>query len=109
MFALQNAPREALELSGLEVTRWLLPSSTTRFDLELHLWAQGDGWSGSLIYSRDLFEEASIEAMVRHYVALLEGMLEEPERAVSLCADDGGGRAEADFGAVECDKGRLSA
>jgi amino acid adenylation domain-containing protein len=84
MFALQNAPREALKLSGLEVTRRLLASSTTRFDLELHLWAQGDGWSGSLIYSRDLFEEASIEAMVRHYVALLEGMLEEPERAVSL-------------------------
>jgi amino acid adenylation domain-containing protein len=84
MFALQNAPREALELRGLEVTRQLLPSSTTRFDLELHLWAEGDGWSGSLIYSRDLFEEASIEAMVRHYVALLEGMLEEPERAVSL-------------------------
>ena len=44
---------------------------------------QGDGWSGSLVYSRDLFEEATIEGMVRHYVALLEGMFEEPERAVS--------------------------
>ena len=84
MFALQNAPREALTLRGLEVSREELPSSSTRFDLELHLWAQGEGWSGLLVYSRDLFEEATIEGMARHYVALLEGMLEEPERAVSL-------------------------
>ena len=84
MFALQNAPREALELPGLEVSRQLLPSAASRFDLELHLGAQGDGWSGSLVYSRDLFEEATIAGMVRHYVALLEGMLAEPERAVSL-------------------------
>ena len=83
MFALQNAPREALELRGVEVSRQLLPSLSTRFDLELHLWEEGDGWSASLLYSRDLFEEATIEGMVRHYVALLEGMLEEPERPVS--------------------------
>ena len=84
MFALQNAPREALSLRGLEVSRRALSSSSTRFDLELHLQAQGEGWSGLLLYSRDLFEEASIEGMARHYVGLLEGMLEEPERAVSL-------------------------
>ena len=84
MFALQNAPREALSLKGLELSRRALPGSSTRFDLELHLWAQGDGWSGALVYSRDLFEEATIEGMVRHYVALLEGMLGEPECAVSL-------------------------
>ncbi len=83
MFALQNAPREALSLRGLEVSRRALSSSSTRFDLELHFQAQGEGWSGLLVYSRDLFEEATIEAMGRHYVALLEGMLEEPERAVS--------------------------
>ena len=83
MFALQNAPREALELRGVKVSRQLLPSLSTRFDLELHLWEQGDGWSGSLVYSRDLFDEATIEGMVRHYVALLEGILEEPDRPVS--------------------------
>ena len=84
MFALQNAPQEALTLRGLEVSREVLPSSSTRFDLELHLRAQGEGWSGLLVYSRDLFEKATIEGMGRHYVELLEGMLEEPERAVSL-------------------------
>ena len=38
MFALQNAPREALELPGVEVSRQLLPSVSMRFDLELHVW-----------------------------------------------------------------------
>ena len=84
MFALQNAPRESLNLRGVEVSPKVLPCSSTRFDLELHLQAQGHRWSGSLLYSRDLFEEATIEGMARHYVALLEGLLEEPERAVSL-------------------------
>ena len=84
MFSLQNTPRQALTLNGVEVSPKLLPCSSSRFDLELHFQAQGDGWSGLLVYSRDLFEEASIEGMARHYVGLLEGMLEEPERAVSL-------------------------
>ena len=83
MFALQNAPHEALELRGVEVSRQLSPSLSTRFDLELHLSEQGDGWSGSLVYSRDLFDETTIETMVCHYVTLLEGMLQEPERPVS--------------------------
>ena len=83
MFALQNAPREALELRGVEVSPQLLPSVSMRFDLELHVWEEGSCWSASLLYSRDLFEEATIEGMARHYVALLEGMLEEPERPVS--------------------------
>ena len=83
MFVLQNAPREALALRGLEVSRKVLPFSSTRFDLELHFWAQEGGWTGSFIYSRDIFEAATIERMGHQYVTLLEGMLEEPERAVS--------------------------
>jgi amino acid adenylation domain-containing protein len=83
MFALQNAPQEALTLAGLEVSRKFLPSSSTRFDLELHFFRDGDGWSGSLVYSRDLFEEETIEGMVRQYVALLEEMLAEPACPVS--------------------------
>ncbi len=84
MFALQNAPRKALTLSGIEVSRKLLPSSSTRFDLEMHLYAEGDGWGGFFVYSLDLFEEATIEGMVRQYITLLEGMLAQPECPVSL-------------------------
>jgi hypothetical protein len=83
MFAVQNAPRQALALTGLEVSWQGMPVSSTRFDLELYLCTEGDDWSGWFVYSRDLFEEATIEGMVRHYVALLEGMLEEPERPIS--------------------------
>ena len=84
MFAFQNAPRGELTLSGLQVSRKLLHSSSTRFDLELHLFAEGDAWSGQLVYSRDLFEEATIEGIARQYLILLEGMLAQPDRLVSL-------------------------
>jgi amino acid adenylation domain-containing protein len=84
MFAVQNAPRQALALAGLEVSWQGMPVSSTRFDLELYLCTEGDDWSGWFVYSRDLFEQATIEGMVRQYVALLEGMLALPERPVSL-------------------------
>ena len=84
MFALQNAPRQALTLSGIEVSQKLLPASSTRFDLELHICAEGDGCSGWFVYSRDLFDAGTVEGMARQYVALLEGMLVQPERPVSL-------------------------
>ena len=84
MFAVQNAPRQVLALTDLEVSWQGMPLSSTRFDLELYLCTEGDDWSGWFVYSRDLFEEATIEGIVRQYVALLEGMLAQPERPVSL-------------------------
>lgn len=79
----QHADDERLKLNGLEVRRLHIELGTSRFDLLLELQDQGEQLSGLLEYNTDLFDATTIEAMARHYVALLEGMLEEPERAVS--------------------------
>ena len=78
-FALQNAPEHPLVLPGLEVSSHSLPSSSTRFDLELHLRWESDAWVGAFSYSTDLFEAATIERMAGHFATLLEGLVEHPE------------------------------
>ena len=51
-FALQNAPEHPLALSGLKVNiLYSLPTSSTRFDLELHLGWERESWEGVFSYS----------------------------------------------------------
>ncbi|MBD2043497.1 non-ribosomal peptide synthetase [Microcoleus sp. FACHB-672] len=93
VFALQNAPVEALELPGLILRPQQFDSGTTRFDLEFHLWQQSagndlwvdrsDGISGLVVYSTDLFDHATIERMLGHFQTLLEGIVGNPEQPIS--------------------------
>ena len=92
-FALQNAPEHPLVLAGLEVSSHCLPSSSTRFDLELHLRWEGEACVGVFSYSTDLFEAATIERMAGHFATLLEELVEHPEVPVgqlSLLTERGG-------------------
>ncbi len=92
-FALQNAPMSALELPGLTLSPWQFDSETTRFDLEFHLWEQepnnglwvdnSEGISGFVIYSTDLFEDATITRMLEHFRILLEGIVANPEQKIA--------------------------
>jgi amino acid adenylation domain-containing protein len=93
VFALQNAPVEALELPGLILSPQQFDSGTTRFDLEFHLWQQSagndlwvdrsDGISGLVVYSTDLFDHATIERMLGHFQILLEGIVAHPEKRIA--------------------------
>jgi amino acid adenylation domain-containing protein len=82
LFAMQNAPHHPLELDGLQAVVEPLSSTTTHFDLELHLWQVEDRWEGSLIYNTGLFDPATIGRMVGHYLTLLASCLTEPGRSV---------------------------
>ncbi|MDZ7960516.1 MAG: amino acid adenylation domain-containing protein [Aulosira sp. DedQUE10] len=92
-FALQNAPMSALELPGLTLSPWQFDSETTRFDLEFHLWEQeannglwvdsSAGISGFVIYSTDLFDDATINRMLGHFQILLEGIVANPEQKIA--------------------------
>ncbi len=82
-FMQQNPRAEALELEGLDVSieRGL---ATTRVDLELHVWEQGDGdVQMRFIYNTDLFDSSTIERMSGHYVSLLEGIVANPGSRLS--------------------------
>src|ERR687886_246051 len=94
VFALQNAPMEALELPGLTLSPLqFVDTGTTRFDLEFHLWERkpnnglgadsSEGISGFVVYSTDLFDAATIPRMLGHFQTLLEGIVANPEQRIA--------------------------
>jgi amino acid adenylation domain-containing protein len=83
MFVLQNAPAAHRDLPGLTWNQVKLNNGTTKFDLSVAMSEQSDGIKGSLEYSTDLFDEATIIRLGRHFTTLLEGIVADPERSVS--------------------------
>ncbi|MEP6489024.1 amino acid adenylation domain-containing protein [Microcoleus vaginatus GB2-A3] len=101
-FALQNAPGNQLELPELTLSPQQLDVGTARFDLEFHLWERSpnssesnqspsnklwvdssEGISGMVIYSADLFDEATITRMLGHFQTLLESIVANPEQRIA--------------------------
>ena len=93
VFALQNAPADKLELPGLTLRPQQLDAGTARFDLEFHLWERSpdnklwvdcaDGISGFVIYSADLFDEATIVRMLGHFETLLSSIVANPDMPIA--------------------------
>jgi len=82
MFVLQNTPVESLKLGGLTVTPVALDGATTMFDLSLSLQEAGEELRGSLRYSTDLFNEATIKRMAEHFCRLLQAIVENPGQPI---------------------------
>ena len=101
-FALQNAPGNRLELPELTLSPQQLDVGTARFDLEFHLWERSpnssgsnqspsnklwvdssEGISGMVIYSADLFDEATITRMLGHFQTLLQSIVANPEQRIA--------------------------
>ncbi|MEH2459861.1 amino acid adenylation domain-containing protein [Nostoc sp.] len=93
VFALQNTPMSALELPSLTLSPLPFETETTRFDLEFHLWEpntqnglwadSSEGISGFVIYSTDLFDDATITRMLGHFQILLSGIVADPEQRIA--------------------------
>ncbi len=82
-FGLQNAPAQDFALRGLTMTPLDVGSGSSRFDLEFHLWEDGDALAGAVIYSTDLFEEATVERLNDALRPLLEGVAADPGARIS--------------------------
>jgi len=94
VFALQNAPIEALDLPGLKLSPLSFEPGTTRFDLEFHV-STHSGSLGSLasdrshqlqvlaVYNTDLFDRATITQMLTHFQTLLEGIVANSEQRLA--------------------------
>jgi len=80
MFVLQNAPSSNLKLPGLQVSHLAAQKERSEFDLTLWMSEWGEVIAGSLEYSTDLFEEATINRMLGHFQTLLEGLVAHPDR-----------------------------
>lgn len=97
VFGFQNAPMSALEMPGLVPSFMNIDLKKTRFDLELHLWKcsedfrslSGGNWEyseglrGVMVYNTDLFEQATISRMLKHFQTLLSGIVANPEQRIA--------------------------
>ncbi|MBD2103129.1 non-ribosomal peptide synthetase [Leptolyngbya sp. FACHB-261] len=90
VFALQNAPMQALKLPGLTLSPLPLEVRTVRFDLEFlwegsealsGLWGRpSEGLRGMLIYSTDLFDASTIRRLLQNFKTLLESIVANPQQ-----------------------------
>ena len=96
---LQNAPRERLELEGLRLSSLGSELEAAKIDLTMEITGagteEGRGLLGAVTYSRDLFEEETIERLIGHYLNVLKGVvrgvdlegLERPISELSMLGD----------------------
>ncbi|MGZ4112072.1 MAG: non-ribosomal peptide synthetase, partial [Tumebacillaceae bacterium] len=82
MFILQNTPMDGLQLPGLDLQPLPLTSTTSKFDITLSLTENEQGLGGTWEYNSDLFDATTIERMAQHFLNLLEGIVQEPDRTV---------------------------
>ncbi|GAB1817914.1 amino acid adenylation domain-containing protein [Herbidospora sp. RD11066] len=94
MFALHNYTADAIAspLPGLDAEAFPTGFSGARCDLSLDLWPHADGsMTGSLIYSSELFTEATARRLADRFRTLLVELLADPAQsldAVDLLPDD---------------------
>jgi len=86
MFGFQNFPRQTMEVEGLTFSaleRGGAETGTSKFDLTLFLYQQGDTVVGALEHSRDLFEAPSVRRLLAHFENLLRAAAADPEAPVA--------------------------
>jgi len=83
MFVLHNAPQVDPEIFGLRWRRIEVESETAKFDLTLALVETRGRLQGSIEYSTDLFDRATIERMAGHWQTLLHGIVADPNRPIA--------------------------
>ena len=81
MFVLQNVPKK-LDVAGIQTLSFSSSGAST-YDLSLDLGHSEQGLAGFLDYNKDLFDEATITRMLGHFQKLLEGIVTNPDQAVS--------------------------
>ena len=83
LFVLQNAPKYALTLPGLEL-EWLpVYNRTAKFDIALHVAEQSAGLTCMMEFNTDLFDSSTILRMLGHLQTLLEAAAANPDRRIS--------------------------
>ncbi|HEX6288817.1 MAG TPA: amino acid adenylation domain-containing protein [Herpetosiphonaceae bacterium] len=83
MFGLQHAPVGTLAFTGLHASTLEVDSGTSRLDLLLHLWDNGDRLSAMMEYNTDLFDAATIARMLQQLETILMAVAADPD--LRLC------------------------
>ncbi|MET0622970.1 MAG: amino acid adenylation domain-containing protein [Pyrinomonadaceae bacterium] len=83
MFSLQNAVTDEASLPGLTLQPLEVERVTTQFDLSLDALETADGVTAVAEYSTDLFDGSTVERMLGHFRAVLEGVVADPHASVA--------------------------
>ncbi len=81
LFVYQNLPSQQAGGGGLEIED--LDLEQTKFDLAFFLWRDKEGFRGSWLFRRDVFDESTVARWVRHYQLLLESIVSNPRGRLS--------------------------
>lgn len=83
MFAVQNATSLDFALPGLTMSEIESDSTTTRFDLEVHVWQEDDGLTIRALYDTELFEGETIQRLLAQLEQLFVGVVADPETHIN--------------------------
>ncbi|MFL6198800.1 MAG: amino acid adenylation domain-containing protein, partial [Thermoanaerobaculia bacterium] len=78
-FSLQNTPTQALDLPGVSLKLLENHNRTTKFDFTVFLFDLPEGLTTTLEYNVDLYDESTIDRLLRHWETLLTGSVAAPE------------------------------
>jgi amino acid adenylation domain-containing protein len=84
MIVLQNATRPVGGIPGLRIEPIEMATTRSPFDLSLFLREREGKYIGNIEYSTDLFDRDRIERMAGHLRTLLEGVVADPDRRISV-------------------------
>jgi amino acid adenylation domain-containing protein len=68
--------------AGWQLTEMDVPPAAAKYDLFLELHDQGADIAGRFYYSSELFDPATIERMIGHWLRLLNGIAADPDMAL---------------------------
>lgn len=83
-FALENTSRSAMEIAGMTWQQLDLATKTSKFDLDLTMHEEPDGFTGSIEFNTDLFEASTIQRMIGHWHTLLTGLIANPDLPIDV-------------------------
>lgn len=83
LFDLQKKPEMLLESSGLSIEPMDVSSGVAKFDITLALEDTGAELKGLFDYDAERFEAATAQQMLRHFRALLDSAMAQPDIPVS--------------------------
>ncbi|OLF06967.1 hypothetical protein BLA60_29345 [Actinophytocola xinjiangensis] len=83
MLAVQNAGDSAVDLAGTTCVPRPVPNTVARFDLTLAVAETADGLDGYLEYATDLYDRATMEALLTRLARLLAVVTADPDTPVA--------------------------
>jgi amino acid adenylation domain-containing protein len=81
---LQVLSTAAPRIGDLEISSFHFDLKFAQFDLSLDLYEEAGGYSGRFEYCSDLFEAQTIRRLCGHYGTLLEAIVRDPDRSISM-------------------------